>query len=132
MTKLLLAEDDEFSRDMLARRLQRSGFEVTTAVDGREALLAARRDRPDVILLDLDMPVMDGHAVMRSLAIDPRTSKIPLIVLTAHGKPQDVAQAVALGCHSYEVKPVPLRRLLERIEEALGPRSTVKTGEDET
>ena len=107
MIKLLLAEDDEFSRDMLARRLERNGFEVIPAVDGREALQAARRERPDVVLLDLDMPVMDGHALMRSLASDPRTFKIPVIVLTAHAQPEDVAQAASLGCAAYEIKPIP-------------------------
>jgi len=121
MTKLLLAEDDEFSRDMLTRRLQKQGFEVITAADGREALLAARQHRPDLILMDLDMPVLDGRAAMRSLKTDPRTARIPIIVLTAHTSPESVAEAVEAGCHSYEVKPVVVRRLVERIQEVLGP-----------
>jgi len=121
MPKLLLAEDDEFSRDMLMRRLQRQGFEVITAADGREALLAARQNRPDLILMDLDMPVLDGKAAMRSLKTDPRTAKIPIIVLTAHTSPESVAEAVEAGCHSYEAKPVVVRRLVERIQEVLGP-----------
>jgi CheY-like chemotaxis protein len=125
MTKLLLAEDNEFSRDMLTRRLQREGFEVITAANGREALVGARRDHPDVILMDLDMPVMDGHAAMRALKSDPRTFRIPIIVVSAHAAPEDVAQALASGCQAYEAKPVVLRRILDRIEEALGgPRPT--------
>jgi two-component system cell cycle response regulator DivK len=120
MPKILLAEDDEFSRDMLTRRLERQGYEVVTAADGREALLAARQSRPDLILMDLDMPVLDGHAAMRSLKTDPRTARIPIIVLTAHASPQSVAEAVEAGCYSYEAKPVVVRRLVERIQEALG------------
>ncbi len=100
MTKLLLAEDNEFSRDMLTRRLQREGFEVITAANGREAVVGARRDHPDVILMDLDMPVMDGHAAMRALKSDPRTFRIPIIVVSAHAAPEDVAQAVASGCQA--------------------------------
>jgi len=126
MTRLLLAEDDEFSRDMLVRRLARQGYEVIAVPDGREALLIARQQRPDLILLDLDMPVMDGRAAMRALRTDPRTFRIPIIVLTAHALPGDVVDARQAGCCAYETKPVVLRRLLERIEEALksaAPRS---------
>jgi len=123
MPKLLLAEDDEFSRDMLVRRLERHGFEMIAAADGREALRCARQHRPDLILMDLDMPVMDGLAAMRALKTDPRTFRIPVIVLTAHAAPEDVAAAVAAGCHCYETKPIALRRLLERIHEALGGTS---------
>ncbi|HWD00804.1 MAG TPA: response regulator [Candidatus Sulfopaludibacter sp.] len=124
MSRLLLAEDDEFSRDMLVRRLERHGFEMIAASDGREALLAARQHRPDLILLDLDMPVMDGRAAMRALRTDPRTFRIPIIVLTAHAEPDDVAVAREAGCCSYETKPVVLRRLLERIEDALKSASS--------
>jgi len=120
MAKLLVAEDDEFSRDMLVRRLQRQGYEVISAADGREALNAARTHRPDLILMDLDMPVMDGRQAMSALRNDPRTFKTPIIVLTAHASPQDVAAAVDAGCRSYETKPIVIRRLVERIEEALG------------
>ncbi len=120
MAKLLLAEDDEFSRDMLVRRLERHGFEMIAAADGREALAAARQHRPDLILMDLDMPVMDGHAAMHALRGDPRTFRIPIIVLTAHTSPEDVAEAVSAGCQAFEVKPVVVRRLIDRIAEVLG------------
>ena len=119
--KLLLAEDDEFSRDMLVRRLERQGFEMIAAADGREALLAARQHRPDLIMMDLDMPVLDGRGAMRALKSDPHTFKIPIIVLTAHADSADVAEAAAHDCAAYETKPIVLRRLLERIQQVLGP-----------
>jgi CheY-like chemotaxis protein len=122
MPKLLIAEDDEFSRDMLMRRLERQGFEVVTAADGREALLLARQHRPDLIIMDLDMPVIDGKAAMRSLHNDPHLFRIPVLVLTAHASRESVAEAAELGCLGYESKPVVLRRLLERIQEILGAR----------
>ena len=119
---MLLAEDDEFSRDMLIRRLERHGFEVVGAADGREALLAARLHHPDLILMDLDMPVMDGQTAMRALRNDPRTFKTPIIVLTAHASPEDLERALATGCEAYETKPIVIRRLLERIESILRPK----------
>jgi CheY-like chemotaxis protein len=118
--KLLLADDDEFSRDMLLRRLERQGFEMIAAADGREALLAARQHRPDLILMDLDMPILDGRGAMRALMSDPHTFRIPIIVLTAHAGHADVAEALALNCAGYETKPIVLRRLVERIQEVLG------------
>ena len=121
MPKLLLAEDDEFSRDMLVRRLERQGFVMVAAADGHEAVLAARQHRPDLILMDLDMPVLDGRGAIAALKSDPRTFKIPVIVLTAHASAEHVAEAVAAGCQAYETKPIVLRRLLERIAEFLGP-----------
>ena len=119
--KLLLAEDDEFSRDMLVRRLERQGFEMIAAADGREAILAARQHRPDLIIMDLDMPILDGRSAMRALKSDPHTFKIPIIVLTAHADPADVAEAASHGCAGYETKPIVLRRLVERIQEVLAP-----------
>ncbi len=119
MSKVLLAEDDDFSRDMLMRRLQKSGYEMIGAADGREAVTAALHHRPDVILLDLDMPVMDGRTAMRLLKTDVRTFKIPIIILTAHTSQEDVAAALSAGCFSYEAKPIVLKRLAERIEEAI-------------
>ncbi len=119
MAKLLLCEDDEFSRDMLVRRLKSKGYEMVAAADGSEGLKAIRKHRPDLILMDLDMPVMDGRAAIKVLKSDPRTFRIPIIVLTSHTSPEDVAEAVKAGCYAYEVKPVALRRLMDRIEEAL-------------
>ena len=119
MAKLLLAEDDEFSRDMLTRRLERSGYEILAVADGREALRCARLHRPDLILMDLDMPVMDGRAAIRHLRTDPRTFRIPIIVLTAHTSSAEVADAATAGCQAFEAKPLVLRRLLERITEVL-------------
>ena len=121
MAKVLLAEDDEFSRDMLVRRLKRQGYEMIAAADGREALRAVREHHPDVILMDLNMPGMDGQTAMRLLKSDPRSFKIPIIVLTACASLEDVAEAVAAGCYAYETKPIVLSRLVERIEEALRP-----------
>ena len=118
--KLLLAEDDEFSRDMLVRRLERQGFEMIAAADGREALLAARQHRPDLIIMDLDMPILDGHGAMRALKSDPHTFKSPIIVLTANADAASVAEAAANGCAGYETKPIVLRRLVERIQTVLG------------
>ena len=126
MAKLLLAEDDDFSRDMLHRRLRKSGYDVIGAADGRETLAAALSQRPDLILLDLDMPVMDGRTAMRLLKTDVRTFRIPIIILTAHTGPEDVAAALAAGCFAYEAKPVVLRHLVERIEEALQSASRKK------
>ena len=119
MSKLLLVEDDEFSRDMLARRLERHGFEMVVAADGREGLQVARQQRPDLIIMDLDMPVMDGHTAIRALQNDPRTFKVPIIVLTAHSSPQDVLAALTSGCSYFETKPIVLKRLLDRIAEML-------------
>jgi len=123
MPTLLIAEDDEFSRDMLVRRLERNGFEVVGAADGREALLAARQHRPDVIIMDLDMPIMDGRSAIRSLHNDPHLFRIPIIVLTAHRTHESVAEAAEMGCAGYETKPVVMRRLLERIQEILAARA---------
>ncbi|HUA63428.1 MAG TPA: response regulator [Verrucomicrobiae bacterium] len=119
MNKLLLVEDDEFSRDMLSRRLERQGFEMIVAADGREALQAARQSRPDIIVMDLDMPVMDGHTAIRALQNDPHTFKIPIIVLSAHCSHEDVHAAFSAGCRAYETKPIVLKRLTERIAEVL-------------
>lgn len=120
MLKLLLAEDDEFSRDMLLRRLKKAGYEVIAACDGKEAVLSARQNRPDLILMDLDMPVMDGKSAIRVLKNDPDTSGIPVLVLTAHATSDQVDEAVEAGCGAYETKPIVLHRLIERIEEMLG------------
>jgi two-component system, cell cycle response regulator DivK len=119
MVKLLLAEDHELSRDLLARRLERQGYEVIAVADGREAIHAARKHQPDLILMDLEMPVMDGNAAIRYLKNDLHTFRIPVIVLSAHVSVENVTKAMAAGCHAYEAKPIVLSRLMERIEQAL-------------
>ena len=123
MAKILLADDDEFTRDMLVRRLELQGFETIAAADGREAVLAVRQHRPDLVLMDLEMPVLDGLGALRTLKSDPRTFKIPVIILATHGEPEEVAEAAVHGCAAYETKPVVLRRLLDRIQEVLGTTS---------
>jgi CheY-like chemotaxis protein len=119
MPKLLLAEDNEFSRELLTRRLEHAGYQVIGAANGREALLAARQYHPDLILMDLEMPVMDGRAAIRALKTDPHTSRIPIIVVTSHTAQETVAEAVSAGCAGFQEKPVILPRLLERITETL-------------
>jgi len=119
MTRVLLAEDHGFSRDLLARRLERSGFEVIAASNGRDAVDAARRHHPDLILMDLNMPGLGGHGAIRILKNDPHTDRIPIIVVSGSASPEDVAKVVQAGCQAFESKPMVMRRLLERIQEVL-------------
>ncbi|MBV9507158.1 MAG: response regulator [Acidobacteriia bacterium] len=123
MSKLLIAEDNGFTRDLLSRRLQRAGYEMIPASNGKEAVLAARQNLPDLIILDLEMPVMNGQATIRALKNDPHTFRIPIIVLSAEADPDVVVEAMSAGCYAYETKPVPVRRLIERIEQALHPEA---------
>lgn len=122
MPKLLLAEDNDFSREMLTRRLENAGFEIIPVANGREALLAARHYHPDLILMDLEMPIMDGRAAIRALKTDPHTFRIPIIVVTANTESETVAEAVSAGCVGFQEKPVIVHRLLERINETLSRR----------
>ncbi len=119
MTRILLVEDNETNRDMLARRLIRRGYEVILAEDGQIALDKAREETPDIILLDLSLPVMDGWEAMRHLRADAKTASIPIIVLTAHALASDRNRAYELGCDDFDTKPVDLKRLLEKIQKAL-------------
>jgi len=119
MTKILLVEDNEMNRDMLSRRLIRSGFEVITAVNGEEGLGLASSESPDLILLDLSLPVLDGWEVARRLKVDTSTVRIPIIALTARAMAQDKESALAAGCDDYDTKPVELQRLLEKIKTLL-------------
>ena len=116
MPKILLVEDDEMSRDMLSRRLVRRGYEVVIAVDGREGLDLARSERPDLILMDISLPVMDGLEATRHLKADPETQSIPVIALTAHAMSGDREKALSAGCDDYDSKPVDLPHLLEKIQ----------------
>lgn len=120
MTKILLVEDNEMNRDMLSRRLLKRGFEVVTAVDGREGVDMASSASPDIILLDMSLPVMDGWEAARTLKADSSTASIPIIALTAHALTGDEQKALDAGCDAYDTKPVDFKRLLGKISSALG------------
>ncbi len=122
MTKILLVEDNEMNRDMLSRRLTRKGFEVLIAVDGQEGVTLAGTETPDLILLDMSLPVLDGWAAARQLKADEGTRGIPIIALTAHAMAGDREKALEAGCDEYDTKPVELPRLLEKIESLLNSR----------
>ncbi len=115
MTRILLVEDNELNLDMLSRRLQRRGFEVVSAVDGEQGIEAARAERPDLILMDMSLPVLDGWEATRRLKADPETRHIPVVALTAHAMAEDRKRALAAGCDDYDTKPVELKRLLRKI-----------------
>ncbi len=112
MTKILLVEDNEMNRDMLSRRLQRKGFDIDIAVDGLDALDAVRDDKPDLILMDIGLPLMDGWEVTRRLKADEATRDIPVIALTASATIEDRDRALDAGCDAFETKPVDFERLL--------------------
>ncbi|MEA2094155.1 MAG: response regulator [Pseudomonadota bacterium] len=120
MSKILLVEDNEMNRDMLSRRLQRKGFEVMIAVDGQAGVEMATSTNPDIILMDLSLPVIDGWEATRRLKADPATQGIPVIALTAHAMADDEQKAREAGCDDYDTKPVNLNRLLGKIENFLG------------
>jgi CheY-like chemotaxis protein len=107
------------NRDMLSRRLERRGFSVAIAVDGREGVARAQSDGPDLILMDLSLPEMDGWEATRQLKADPATRRIPIIALTAHALATDRDQALAAGCDGFDTKPVDFERLLVKINDAL-------------
>jgi CheY-like chemotaxis protein len=116
MPKILLVEDNEMNRDMLSRRLAKRGFEVVMAVDGAEGVEMARSARPDVILMDMSLPVMDGWTATRKLKADASTRGIPVIGLTAHAMAGDREKCLEAGCDEYDTKPVDFPRLLEKIQ----------------
>ena len=115
MAKILLVEDNEANRDMLSRRLARKGFEVSIAVDGGEGVAMAKRDLPDLVLMDMSLPVLNGWEATRAIKADETTLHIPVIALTAHAMAGDREQAMEAGCDDYDTKPVDLPRLLEKI-----------------
>jgi CheY-like chemotaxis protein len=117
---LLIVEDNEMNRDMLSRRLQRRGYEVLLAADGAQGLATARERRPDLVLMDMSLPVIDGWEATRQLKAEPATRSIPVIALTAHAMSGDRQKAVDAGCDDFDTKPVELPRLLEKIEHWLG------------
>ena len=120
MPKVLVVEDNEMNRDMLSRRLQRRGYEVLIAVDGQDGLDKSRSESPDIILMDLDLPVLDGWTVARMLKDAPETEPIPVIALTAHAMAGDREKALEAGCDDYDTKPVEFARLVSKIEALLG------------
>ncbi len=123
MSKILLVEDNELNRDMLSRRLMRRGYEVVLAVDGEHGLAMAESEAPDLILMDMSLPVLDGWEAARRLKSAPSTKHIPVIALTAHAMSSDRDRAIESGCDDYDTKPVELPRLLEKIEALLVARS---------
>src|SRR5262249_46752157 len=120
MPKILIVEDNEMNRDMLSRRLERRGYEIVTALDGEQGVAAAQSENPDLILMDMSLPVMDGWEATRRLKTEAATSRIPVIGLTAHAMTGDRDKAMAAGCDDYDTKPVELPRLLGKIESLLG------------
>ncbi|TFH24361.1 MAG: response regulator [Myxococcales bacterium] len=119
MPKILLVEDQEMNRDMLSRRLIKRGYEVAIAVDGAEGVAMAKSESPDLILMDISLPVMNGYEATRTIKADDATRSIPIIALTAHAMSTDREKALEAGCDAYETKPVELPRLLETIEKLL-------------
>jgi two-component system cell cycle response regulator DivK len=117
--KILLVEDNEMNRDMLSRRLLRNGYQVVLAVDGGEGLAMARAESPDLILMDMSLPVLDGWEATRQLKSEPKTREIPVIALTAHAMAGDRQKALSAGCDDFDTKPVELPRLLTKIEALL-------------
>ena len=120
MTKVLVVEDNEMNRDMLSRRLTRRGFQVIFAVDGQQGVDLARSERPDIILMDMSLPVMDGWEATRRVKSDDATRGVPIIGLTAHAMAGDREKAIEAGCDDYDTKPVELERLIGKMERLLG------------
>ena len=119
MAKILLVEDNEMNRDMLSRRLERRGFQVVIAVDGGQGVALALSEKPDLILMDMSLPVIDGWEATRQLKANPDMKKTPIIGLTAHAMAEDREKCLAAGCDDYDTKPVELPRLLGKIDEHL-------------
>jgi CheY-like chemotaxis protein len=123
MTKVLLVEDNEMNRDMLSRRLVRRGFEVVMAVDGEQGFQMAQTELPDLILMDMSLPVLDGWGATRKIKAEASTRSIPLIALTAHAMAGDREKALQAGCDDYDTKPIELSRLLDKMDRLLKERA---------
>ena|SRR2546421_5156171 len=119
MAKILLVEDNEMNRDMLSRRLIRKGFEVVMAIDGEQAVALAQSELPDLILMDMSLPVIDGWEATRRVKAADATSNIPIIALTAHAMSGDREKTLNAGCDDYDTKPIEMPRLLEKIDALL-------------
>jgi two-component system, cell cycle response regulator DivK len=122
MPRLLYVEDNEMNRDMLSRRLQRRGFDVLIAADGEQGVSLAAAERPDLILMDMSLPVLDGWEATRRIKAAPDTQRIPIIGLTAHAMAADRDKCLEAGCDDYDTKPIEIGRLLEKIERLLATR----------
>jgi len=120
MTRILLVEDNEMNRDMLSRRLERKGYQVVLAVDGQAGVDMALSEAPDLVLMDMSLPVLDGWEATRRLKGDPATRHIPVIALTAHAMSSDRDKALDAGCDDYDTKPIELSRLLGKLQALLG------------
>ncbi|HEX3876446.1 MAG TPA: response regulator [Bryobacteraceae bacterium] len=123
MPTILIVEDNELNRDMLTRRLERRGYATLTAVDGEQGLDVARRDQPNLILMDMSLPVMDGWEATKRLKSAPETRGIPIVALTAHAMSGDRERALEAGCDEYDTKPVEFPRLVTKIEALLSGKS---------
>lgn len=119
MSRILLVEDNAMNRDMLMRRLMRKGYEILVAEDGAQAIETARQEQPDLILMDMSLPEIDGWEATRRIKADDATHAIPVIALTAHAMAGDRTRALEAGCDDYEVKPVDFARLIEKIQARL-------------
>jgi CheY-like chemotaxis protein len=117
--KILVVEDNELNLDILTRRLQRKGYDVITAKDGQEGVACAKTNHPDIILMDVSLPLLDGYDATRQIKADQNTKNIPIIILTAHAMVGDREKALASGCDEYETKPIDFPHLLEKIEKFL-------------
>jgi two-component system, cell cycle response regulator DivK len=122
VTKILLVEDNDLNRDMLTRRLAKRGYEVVTATDGEEGLVLAQAEQPDLVLMDMSLPGIDGWETTRRLRAGAATAAIPVIALTAHAMAGDRERALEAGCDDYDTKPVEMDRLLLKIESLTRPR----------
>jgi CheY-like chemotaxis protein len=130
MSKVLLVEDNEASRDGLSRHLRRKGYEVLLAVDGRQGVEVARSEAPDLILMDMSLPVLDGWEATRQLRAGDLTRGIPVIALTAHAMAGDRERALEAGCDDYDTKPIEFPRLLRKIESLLVKKASPARGRD--
>ena len=124
MPKILLVEDNEMNQDMLTRRLERRGYQVVLATDGAQGVALAASESPDLILMDMSLPVMDGWDATRNIKAAPATASIPVIALTAHAMSGDRDRAMQAGCDDYDTKPIELPRLLAKIESHLAAQKS--------
>ena len=124
MVKILLVEDNEMNRDMLSRRLIRKKFEVVIAIDGVEGIEMSISEAPDIILMDMSLPVLDGWQATKKIKADPQTKNIPVIAMTAHAMVGDQEKCLQAGCDDYDTKPVQFPRLLYKIKNLIGKEPT--------